>query len=52
MATIAQTNPPREGIILPADLSIYIGKKTLVKLILDARAYTIPSSTMLWGKRR
>jgi len=36
MATIAQTNPPREGIILPADLSIYIGKKTLVKLILDA----------------
>jgi len=36
MTTIAQTNSAREGFILPDDLSVYIGKKTLVKLILDA----------------
>ena len=36
MTTIAQTNSAREGLILPDDLSVYIGKKTLVKLILDA----------------
>src|SRR5262245_4894103 len=45
MTTIAQTNLAREGFILPDDLSVYIGKKTLVKLILtaiedlDARTY-------------
>src|SRR6266576_320779 len=36
MTMIAQTNPVRDGFILPEDLSVYIGKKTLVKLILDA----------------
>ncbi len=36
MTTIAQTDLAREGFILPDDLSVYIGKKTLVKLILDA----------------
>ncbi|SRR6266566_5129146 len=36
MTTIAQANPVRDGFILPDDLSVYIGKKTLVKLILDA----------------
>jgi len=36
MTTIAQSNSAREGLILPDDLSVYIGKKTLVKLILDA----------------
>ena len=36
MTTIAQTCPVRGGFILPDDLSVYIGKKTLVKLILDA----------------
>ena len=38
MTTIAQTCPVRGGFILPDDLSVYIGKKTLVKLILDAIA--------------
>lgn len=33
---MAQTSTVREGFILPDDLSVYIGKKTLVKLILDA----------------
>ena len=33
---IAQIDSAREGFILPDDLSVYIGKKTLVKLILDA----------------
>src|SRR2546427_7288586 len=36
MTTIAQTCPVRDGFILPDDLSVYIGKKTLVKLIRDA----------------
>jgi transposase len=36
MTTSAQANPVRDGFILPDDLSVYIGKKTLVKLILDA----------------
>ena len=36
MTTIAQTDPVREGFILPEDLSVCIGKKTLVKLILEA----------------
>jgi transposase len=36
MTTIAQSNSAREGLILPDDLSVYIGKKTLVKLILDS----------------
>src|SRR6266496_6117280 len=36
MTTIAQTTPARDGFILPDDLSVYIGKKTLVKLILEA----------------
>jgi len=36
MTTIGQTVPVRDGFILPEDLSVYIGKKTLVKLILDA----------------
>src|ERR1043166_4650017 len=36
MTTIAPANSFREGFILPDDLSVYIGKKTLVKLILEA----------------
>ena len=36
MTTIAQSHVAREGFILPGDLSGYIGKKTLVKLILEA----------------
>jgi transposase len=36
MTMIAQTDSAREGFILPDDLSVYIGKKTLVKLILEA----------------
>src|SRR5436190_227207 len=36
MTTSAQTIPARDGFILPDDLSVYIGKKTLVMLILDA----------------
>ena len=36
MTTIAQTDSARVGFMLPDDLSVYIGKKTLVKLILDA----------------
>src|SRR5438876_4416456 len=36
MTMIAQIDSAREGFILPDDLSVYIGKKTLVKLILDA----------------
>ena len=36
MTAIAPTHSPREGLILPDNLSVYIGKKTLVKLILDA----------------
>ena len=38
MTTIAQTCPVPDGFILPDDLSVYIGKKTLVKLTLDAIA--------------
>src|SRR6266704_4016000 len=38
MTMIAQIDSAREGFILPDDLSVYIGKKTLVKLILDAIA--------------
>src|SRR6266498_2405152 len=38
MTTSAQAKPVWEGLILPDDLSVYIGKKTLVKLILDAIA--------------
>ena len=36
MTTSAQAKPLGDGFILPNDLSVYIGKKTLVKLILDA----------------
>src|SRR5882724_8555708 len=36
MTTSAQAKPVWDGFILPDDLSVYIGKKTLVKLILDA----------------
>src|SRR5882762_2634599 len=36
MTMIAQTDSALEGFILPDDLSVYIGKKTLVKLILEA----------------
>ena len=35
MTMILQTNPLREGPALPDDLSLYIGKKTLVLWILD-----------------
>lgn len=35
MTMILQTNPPRESPALPDDLSLYIGKKTLVLWILD-----------------
>jgi len=38
MTTSAQATPVWDGFILPDDLSVYIGKKTLVKLILDAIA--------------
>jgi transposase len=36
MTTSTQAKPVWDGFILPDDLSVYIGKKTLVKLILDA----------------
>jgi transposase len=36
MTTSARAKPVWDGFILPDDLSVYIGKKTLVKLILDA----------------
>jgi transposase len=36
MTTTARANPIREGFLLPDDLSVFIGKKTLVKLILEA----------------
>src|ERR1043165_8088829 len=36
MTTIAPANSFRDGGVLPDDLSGYIGKKTLVKLILEA----------------
>ncbi len=36
MSTTVQPRSVREGFILPDDLSVYIGKKTLVKLILEA----------------
>ena len=36
MTTSAAAKPVWDGFILPDDLSVYIGKKTLVKLILDA----------------
>jgi transposase len=36
MTLMSQTNSAREGWILPTDLSGFIGKKTLVKLILEA----------------
>src|SRR5204862_7041721 len=36
MTTNAQAKPVWDGFILPDDLSVYIGKRTLVKLILDA----------------
>ena len=36
MTTSARANPVWDGTILPDDLSGYIGKKTLVKLILEA----------------
>ena len=36
MTTSAQANPVWDGSILPDDLSVYIGKKTLVKLALEA----------------
>ena len=36
MTMIAHNNPVRDGFILPDDLSVYIGKKTLVKLVLEA----------------
>lgn len=36
MTTIAQAIQIRDGFILPEDLSVYMGKKTLVKLILEA----------------
>src|SRR5438034_10295076 len=36
MTTSAQAKPVWDGFILPDDLSVYIGTKTLVKRILDA----------------
>src|SRR5207244_2721542 len=53
MTMIAQIDSAREGFILPDDLSVYIGKKTLVKLILDAieglNARTAPPEAVATG---
>ena len=53
MTTSARAKPVWDGFILPDDLSVYIGKKTLVKLILDAieglNARTAPPEAVATG---
>jgi len=53
MTTIAQAIRIRDGFILPEDLSVCMGKKTLVKLILEAiedlHARTSWRDSFTWG---